>query len=527
MARVSTNNTQLSVTPESFDSNGNPDFGVIPNDTPWYLLEPNTISTFGATVGTVARAPISKNRQRRAGTLTSLDSAVEFEHDTTVALVRRFMPGFIFAKSSTHPVDELKVTGVAGTTVTLDITIDGRTDGYFPEDALFAIVDGPGKGNLVHLSAASASGSTVEVTAGSGVDAGSVLRFAGHRDTNIAVTEFSESNGILTISGVDGAVAAVKGGGGRLGQYFAFGSVTSTGVPQHNAPLVDGKITYGRLREFSGTDTLKFDKLPDGFPTGNVAAAISTFDLLWGSLYQNTAVGNEFTNDGDPEYLEQAFQFEAFLSGLTDETISGNDKSAPYQYAKGNFCNTFGLSLPLEDKSVTTLAFIGTDTDSPVATRQKGTTTEHAPIEVEALNTTNDIARLRVAKTDESGLTTDFKSMTLTLNNNVSAEKVLAHLGAKYMNTGTFDVGLETQILFTDAGVPRAIRNNEPTTFDAILHNGDGVIILDIPELRLGGGEREFPVNESVLATLTGSANEDPHFGVSLSVTVWPLPILG
>ena len=89
MARVLTNNTSLAYAIES-------SLGVQPTSG-WKLLEPNTINTFGATVTTVARSPISNLRQRRKGTVTDLDSAVEFEADLTVDSYNDFIEGFCFA----------------------------------------------------------------------------------------------------------------------------------------------------------------------------------------------------------------------------------------------------------------------------------------------------------------------------------------------------------------------------------------------------------------------------------------------
>lgn len=90
MGRSLTNNTSLSVAIE--DS-----VGVLPGSPIWDVLEPNSINTFGAEITTVSRDPISVDRQRRKGSVTDLDSAMEFEADYTFSHFDDFIEGFIFA----------------------------------------------------------------------------------------------------------------------------------------------------------------------------------------------------------------------------------------------------------------------------------------------------------------------------------------------------------------------------------------------------------------------------------------------
>ena len=236
--------------------------------------------------------------------------------------------------------------------------------------------------------------------------------------------------------------------------------------------------------------------------------------VLFGEFVRNVPVG-------DADYIERSFQFELEFPGLA----AGG--SAEYQYAKGNHCNTLALNLPLTEKATASFAFVGTDTDNPSKMRRGGADAARNPAQVSAVNTTADIARLRFAGADEDGISTDFKSLTLTLNNNVSGEKVLGRLGAKYVNAGNFEVDIEAQLLFTSGRVIDKIRNNEAVTMDFILAGADGVIAVDIPSVTLGGGGREFPENESVLINTTSQAFQDPVLGTSIGVSIIPVPLPG
>ena len=106
MPRVNTNNVAVAYTTESA-------LGVA--GTSWRLLEPNSIADFGATISTVARDPISRDRQRRKGSITDLDSAVGLESDLTMASFRNFIEGFCFATGENTDVTGIPSTGATGT----------------------------------------------------------------------------------------------------------------------------------------------------------------------------------------------------------------------------------------------------------------------------------------------------------------------------------------------------------------------------------------------------------------------------
>jgi len=129
---------------------------------------------------------------------------------------------------------------------------------------------------------------------------------------------------------------------------------------------------------------------------------------------------------------------------------------------------------------------------------------------------------LRITEVDETGLSTDFKNCTITLNNNVSPEKVIGTLGAAYMNFGNINVDVEAELLVTDSDVVAAIRDNTTVTFDAILQNADGAIAIDLPSVVLGGGDMGFPVNESVTISTTVQSFQDATLSTSLGFSLFP-----
>ena len=273
------------------------------------------------------------------------------------------------------------------------------------------------------------------------------------------------------------------------------------------------------LNKFSGTTNVGYAHIVS-IATGGGEIVIDNTDALW-TTETNTAqevdfyIGRFLRNvaTDDADFLERSFQFELEYPNLNNP--SGNR----YEYARGNFCNTLAFNMPLTDKATFSAAFVGTDTEPPTTTRATNAATPLTPVLTSAFNTSSDFARLRITQVDETGLTTDFKSVTLTLNNNVSPEKVLANLGARFMNTGNFEVNLEAQLLFTDAAVAEAVRNNTTVRMNFVITNDDGALYIDIPSMTLGGGDREFPINETVLINLTGEAFADPILDTSLGMT--------
>ena len=288
---------------------------------------------------------------------------------------------------------------------------------------------------------------------------------------------------------------------------------------------------YARVVSVSA-DTIVFDKvvgtpaIPRLRQTSMMAPA--KVDILFGEYI------TDVDNDHDL-YVERSFQFEAAYPGLgPGEGNTPAERAADllrYEYGRGMYAGTLALNLPLQDKATMTMNFSGTDVLSSetargvARARLGGADAALRPTRRTAYNTVTDLARLRVTGMDEEGLTTDFKSLVINIDNNVSPEAVLGVLGAKFVNFGSFDVNVEAQVVFTSPAVISAILDNDTVGMDAIIKNDNGVIIIDLPSSTLGGGNRSFPLNESVLVDFTGEPFEDAALGTSLGVSTIPVPL--
>ncbi len=346
--------------------------------------------------------------------------------------------------------------------------------------------------------------------------AGARLSLASYRvPSSGAVTWAYDSASKQATLQMTGLGTTLLGLGLTPGQFVHIGSIAAAGntsiVNAFQNTAANDMHGYARVASISANRVV-FDKTDAALKFSDSTSPTTAVDILFGEFIRNVSTG-------DSDYIERSFQFEAEFPNL------GTGGASEYQYAKGNFCNTLGFNVPLADKATLSLAFIGTDTENPTPLRKTGAARASSPAQVAAFNTSADIVRLRITETDEDGLTTDFKSLTLTLNNNVSPEKVVGRLGAKFMNAGNLEVDIETQLVFTNGDVVNKIRDNETVTMDFVLKNGEGVIAVDIPSMTLGGGGREYPVNESVLINTTGQAFQDDGLGTSLGVSIIPVPL--
>lgn len=481
----------------------------------WKQTEPNDITGFGATITKVPRAPISNRRQRRKGSTTDLDSVVEFESDTTFDSFEDFVEGFVFSLAVNADI-VFRGALVANGAYHIDSPFTAAQDGKLINAAgAITLVQAAGyltaanNGLKPISSAPGLRGSSIAAAAlvNETAPANAVLKLAGVRTDDLTWDYSAGPKTAALVSAADIADWAALGL--TAGQVIHIGSPDGSGGVTNAFTNNDANDMFGyaRILSIAGA-TMTMDKIDPALQFDDLT--VQPVDVMFGRFFRNVPVD-------DAEFIERSFQFEAAWSNLQDPG-PGDE----YEYAKGNFCNLLEFNLPLTDKSTATFGFIGTDTDLPTPTRKLGAATARQPQGTVAFNTTSDIARLRITEVDEDGLTTDFKSLTLSLNNNVSPEKVLGTLGAKFLNTGNFEVDVAAQVLFTSSKVTRAIRNNETVKMDFIIKNDDGAIAVDIPSMTLGGGDKELPVNESVLLNTTGEAFEDPILGTSIGISELP-----
>ncbi len=532
MGRVLTNNMGLARARQT-------SLGVLGGSPTWKLTEPNSFGEAGATIVNTPRDPISKNRQRRKGTTTDLDSSIEYEADLTLDAMLDAVEEYLFSTAANGDLTFRggDPTGTGFTVAALTATQASRLQ--WVSGGMASLLYSAGyllaANNGLHVLTADPVTTDTELV----VSGLSAETSPANAEVSVAGIRAEAGDLAMTITSGVGTITSGNNSatnnidfttlGLTLGQYIHVGGTTSANQPASAAAtptygygrviaIAAGSLMIDKLEQANAITShpalLAFDGTDD-----NAAGTNVPIDLLFGRFVRNVSVDHA-------DYAELYTQFELESPNLF-ETTPPTPVASPdgFEYMLDNIANTLALNLPLTDKATMSLSYIGTDTENPVdnASRKANATTPLLPLFNEAFNTSADYARLRITDIDEAGLTTDFKTISLTINDNASAEKVQGQLGAKFLNTGNFLIDLETNVLFTNPLIPARIRDNVTVTMDFILENGDGAIAFDIPSGTLSSGGREYPVNESVQASLTLQAFEDPTLGTSLGVSFFPI----
>lgn len=488
MGRVITNATTLQIAAES-------SLGTKPT-TGWKVIEPNSIGKFGPSLKKIAREPISKNRQMRKGALVDLDSSVEFECDITYDHVKMFAEGLFFAAQQ----------GVIASFAPTAVTATGFTvasGGAIPDGTLFRVLGSKfANNNGLHVAAGTSTGTEIKCTgltaeASPGpllLEICGIQGTAGDLDVNASGNITS-----TTINWTTGYPGDLE-----VGQFIWIGGDADTVALNFTDPANRGLARI--VSKAAGVLTV------DCKSSTFVAEAntTSTVQIFFGAFYRNVAVDVA-------DYLERTFHLE-----LGYENLQVPGPGDEYEYAKGNFVNEIAFDLPLTTKGTMKVSFIGLDCDPPTVTRATGANAPTLPIATSPVNTSSDFIRIRATEYDETGITTDFKSLSLMIRNNVSPEKVLGTLGGKYMNAGLFAVEATADVLFTDSSILEAMRANRTLSMQVGWRNEDHAVVMDIPSMTIEGGDKSFPVNQTVSINMKSMAFQDARFGTSASMSTFP-----
>lgn len=458
-------------------------------------LEPNDITEYGAQITTTVRNPISKNRTNKKGTITDMTSSMSFTQDTTASLLLAFLQGAIYSYWHEQPWArgaDLQVTAGTGFTVLTPLTTA-------PPEGAIVYVRGffNEANNGLKIVDAGATTTSIPTT-----DAASLVAETGANTSSIYMCGIQGTAGDIQIDANGNVISTTLDFttlGLQVGQGLYIGGLDAD--TKFNTAVNGGLC---RIRKIEA-NMLTIDK-KDGIFVADAGAG-KTIQLYFGWFIKDVPVD-------DPFFKDHSFAFELAYPGLGDSDVDA------YEYSTGNFVNTYELSLPLADKSTSTIATFGMDTLPLTETKQAWTYDN--PLFSEAFSTPNDFIRLRLTKYDETGLSTLFKDCTLSFGNNAGGEGVLGKMGPAFTNYGNFDVSISCTVVFTNKEIPRMIRNNCTCTMDFCLINSDGAFYVDIPSLTLGDGSKSFPVNEKVKIALSNSAFGDTEMGHTIGITYFP-----
>lgn len=554
--------------------------GELPANPVWHALEPNSYSDFGGQITTVARNPINQSRQRKKGVVTDLEASGGLNQDITLSNTTDLLQGFVFADARERGTTKSLVRGNSVLTAVdaanseyefnnvaaVSAAVQTAGTGYRVGD-LLAYATGAQNAARFYVSAVNpntgaitavavddpgirgaAPANPLVVVGGSGVGAQLNVTWGEAQPEFMAgdlvlARGFSNgaNNGIKTVdtyaSGVVGVVEA-------LTAEAAPPTDATVQVVGHRFAAADLSITMNgllpRLTNEAAVDFTDFGFIPgewiflDGFANNVGFARISVVDAEYlefdkvdwqASLEAETGItvtlyyGTVIRNEQDPALIKrQTYQIERTLGQDANGTMA--------EYLIGAVPNEFTLNVAQADKVTVDMTFMAIDNDQRDGTQGVKPGARPALVVEDAFNTSSDFSRIKlsaVTPTDANPLplfafATD---LSLTINNNVSANKAIGVLGAFDTSAGTFEVGGSITAYFASIEAVRAVRNNADITLDFIMVKNNAALLFDIPLLALGNGRLNVEQDQAITLPLDTSAAEN-KFGNTLMIQVFP-----
>ena len=453
--------------------------------TQWTNMQPNDIGSFAPEITTVARNPISQDRNNRKGTVTALAASPSFTSDTFMDMLRYFGASFLYTTWKGAAPEGLLPTAVTATGYTV------------PSGGALA------EGTLVYASCWTESANNGLKVVGSGSSATEVV-------VSGLVAEAGNPAAVLHVVGVRAAAGdlQIDSAGNLISTTLDF---TTLGLTVGQQIHIGGEATvnrfattadYGLAHVVSVTANLVVLGGTNAAFTVDAGAG-KEIDLYFGSFARNVAVT-------DADFARVRHTIEATY----------NTSPVLYEYARDCYANTLAISFPNEDKSTMEMGFVGKDIEPPVSVRKDGAAWSDM-VQSTAFNTASDFARIRIVDVDPLGLSIYLKDTTISIDNGASPETVLGNLGAAFVNLANFGVTLDTETVMVDGEVIAAIRNNTTVSLTMGLRNDDGGFVLHLPAMTLGDGAKNLAANEKVKITTAGNVFKDDMLGFSMGLSLF------
>lgn len=481
---------------------------TLPGSPVFYPLEPNSYSDFGGQLATVARTPINPSRQRKKGTITDLDASGGFNQDLTMNNLTRLLQGFFFAdareKKSTQPLNAAAVPVTSVTASSKTYAAASGLTGLLAGAVVLASGFGVSANNGVKTMASASSGTAAVVNETiadeASPPAAAKLVAVGHQFAS-ATMNIAMNSDLVRLSRASGTFDLTTLGLIE-GEWIFLGDDTAGNRFANNVGFA--RIAKGGI----AATYLEFDKV-SWTPQAETGTG-KTIRIYFGTVLKNEA---------DPALIKRrTYHIERTLGEDDDGTMS--------EILVGAVANELTLNVPQADKVNVDLSFVALDNQQ--RTGLDGLISGDRPdiAAEEALNTSSDFARIQLGLDSASDATVTplfafATEMTLTINNNVSANKAIGVLGGFDTSAGRFDVGGNMTVYFADVAAVQAVRNNSDVTLDFAVVKANQGLLFDVPLLGLGDGRLNVEQDQPITLPLENSAAES-RFGHTLLFIQFP-----
>lgn len=468
---------------------------------PWRSLEPNSYSDFGGELTTVSPNPINPSRQRKKGILTDLDATCAFNHNLTSENLKDLLQGFMFADIRRKPnafIDEVVVPQTGNREYrTTDIT--GFQAGQLIKGFGFTNPQNNQTRRIISVS-------------NTGLNMGSATIIAEDPPADTAYVQ------VVGYQGIQGQIQV------DITQLLP--RLTSATLDFRDLSLIPGEWIYvgGDISSMSFNELANngFKRIRsiaqreiviDKSAQTMVAANATNTSSKSISIYYGDVLRNETGID----IKRRSYHFERTL-GASDSARFTEIQS---EIIKGAVANELTLNIPTADIVNMDLGFIGIDHIQRSGGLGPLRITVESPEAADIFNTSSDFSRLKMSSVSDTEENPDalfvfITEASITINNNLTSNKAVTHLGAFDITAGTFQVGGSVTAYFSDVASIAAVRQNSNISLDMILVKGNQGIVVDMPLISLGDGRLNVEQDQPITLPLTmeAASGEDISSGL-------------
>lgn len=468
--------------------------GVLPATPEWRKLEPNAYGDFGADVDTVARAPITDDRQMKKGVVVGIAATADFENDLTDENFPLLMQGFMFAD-----VREKATVTATGATA-MHYTVASGGDAFAAGDLVFA----SGANNSVNNGLKVVTGSTATTVAVSGLSAETADIHIVHVGFEFASGDAEIVKGVGELPKLVTTAKNLTNFGLIPGEFVFIGGDTS-------ATTFAGAANIGWARVKSvGTNEIVFDKTDAEYTTDNGSG--KTVRVFFGKVLRNEQAALQ---------KRRTYHFERQLGAPNPAQPS----QVQAEYIAGGVLNEVSISFSEAGIIAFDLSIMGTDYFTRTASEGPLAGDRPALVESDGYSANNDVKRIRMSSVPNGAsapvpLFNFVREMDISINNNVSESRAISYAGAIDMNEGMFEVSGELTVYFANVEAASAVRNNADITLDVAASKLNKGFAIDIPLVTLGDGRNSVEANEPITIDLEAMAANGAKYDANMNHTL-------
>jgi len=462
--------------------------GVLPGSPVWNRLEPNSYDDFGGELTTVAPNPINPSRQRKKGVVTDLDASGGFNHNLTFYNLQDLLQGVFFATARRKGREA--VTAVDIDTSNPDEYEVADTDGFLVGSLIKGWNFTNAANNGLNVVTALTADVSVEVATGQLVTetppATAYIQVVGFRSASGDVdVDASGDLPALTSTTLDFTTLGLV-----VGQWiFLGGDLTAN---QFSTAANNG---FKRIRSIAA-NRLTLDKSVLAMVTE--ANTTKLVDIYFGDVIRN---------ESGTDIVRRSYHVERLL-GAPDDSQPTQIQT---EYLKGAIPSEFTVNIPTANLANFDLSFMAISHEQRLGSEGPLQSSVVTAQRADVYNTSSDFSRIKMSSVSDTNeaptaLFAFITEATITINNNLSANKAVGVLGAFDVTAGTFQVSGNITAYFSNVTAIQAVRNNADITLDMAIVKDNQGIVIDIPLVSLGDGRLNVEQDQPITLPLSMDA---------------------